>query len=490
MRHTFSKNCPASCVMAAVVLLSGGCVSIPPESSAPRRADVNAVQLPDDLRLAAEGAWPGDDWWRRYGDEQLNRLVEQALRDSPTLDAAAERVNAAQAALVITRANDEVGVGVDAAANRQRYSANGLLRAPIGGGTFSDFNVRLGVRKDLDAWGKNRALISAAAGEKAARQAEQAQVRQALALSVTQGYFEIQADGAVMAVLQEQVGIQQALVADKQRRQARGLVSADDALIEQTRLAELRGRLAEVQAHSLSEREALRALVGLGDARSVDRLDIRALPSPHEGVPAQLGFELLARRPDLQAAHLRIEAAMSRVESAQAAFHPEINFSASIGLDALSLADLFQAASRTFFIGPTLSLPIFKRDRLTGQLASARSGRDELIANYNQLVLEATREVAQTVASIKGLERRLEQQKDMSANTAVLRRNTQARLRQGLADSASLLRADAALHQDRQAELMLTRQRLQAELRLTRALGGGYHAAGTEATQSRSTSMN
>lgn len=490
MRRTSTKRFRASCVMGAVVLLSGGCASIPPDSGAQRRADMNAVQLPDDLRLAAEGAWPGDDWWRRYGDEQLNRLVEQALRNSPTLEAAAERVNAAQAALVIARANDEVGVGVDAAANRQRFSANGLLRAPISGGTFSDFNLRLGVRKDLDAWGKNRALISAAAGEKAARQAEQAQVRQALALSVTQGYFEMQVDGAVMAVLQEQIGSQQALVADKQRRQARGLVSADDALIEQTRLAELRNRLAEVQAHSLSEREALRALVGVGEPRSVDRLELRPLPSPHVGVPAQLGFELLARRPDLQAMHLRIEAAMSRVESAQAAFHPEINFSASIGLDALSLADLFQAASRTFFIGPTLSLPIFKRDRLAGQLASARSGRDELIANYNQLVLDATREVAQTVASIRGLEKRLDQQRTISANTAALRRNSQARMDRGLADRASLLRVDGALHQDRQAELMLIRQRLQAELRLTRALGGGYHAAGAEAAPAGITSMN
>jgi multidrug efflux system outer membrane protein len=489
MHTTFPLSFKHSYITLAISLSLVACVSVPPESTTLRQTDGNSVQLPDNLRQAAEGAWPRDDWWQRYGDEQLNRLIEQALHDSPSLEAAAARVNAAQAALVITRASDEVGVGVDASANRQRYSANGLLPAPIGGGTFSDFNVQLGIRKDLDVWGKNRSLITAAAGEKAARQAEQVQVRQALALSVAQSYFEYQADGAVMADLQEQLAIQQALVADKQKRQARGLVSSDEALVEQTKLAELKRRLAEVQAHALAEREALRALVG-GNAPWINQLAIRPLPTPHEGVPAQLGFELLARRPDLQATHLRVEAAMSRVEAAQAAFYPEINLSASLGLDSLSLSDLFQASSRTFFIGPTLSLPIFKRDSLKGQLASVRSGRDELIANYNQQVLDATREVAQTVAAIKGLDKQLEQQQAMSTNTAALQRNTKAKLDRGLSDRASLLRADVAALQDKQAELALIRQRLQADLRLTRALGGGYHAVSTATAQAKNTLMN
>jgi multidrug efflux system outer membrane protein len=489
MLTTFPSCIKPLSVMLAISLSLAACVSIPPESSTPRQTNGNAVQLPDDLRQAAEGTWPQDDWWEQYGDAQLNHLVEKALRDSPDLEAAAARVNAAQAALVIARASDKIDVGVDASTNRQRYSTNGLFPAPIGGGTFSDFNVQLGMRKDLDAWGKTRALITAAAGEKAARQAEQAQVRQALAVSVAQSYFEFQADGAVMTDLQEQLAVQQALVADKQKRQARGLVSSDEALIEQSRLAELKRRLADVQAHSLAEREALRALVG-GNAAWINQLAIRPLPTPHEGVPAHLGFELLARRPDLQATHLRVEAAMSRVEAARAAFYPEINLSASLGLDSLSLSDLFQASSRTFFIGPTLSLPIFKRDSLKGQLASVRSGRDELIASYNQQVLDAIREVAQTVASINGLDKQLEQQQAMSTNTAALQRNTKAKLDRGLSDRASLLRADAAVLQDKQAYLTLIRQRLQADLRLTWALGGGYHADGTATARAKSTSMN
>jgi multidrug efflux system outer membrane protein len=105
-------------------------------------------------------------------------------------------------------------------------------------------------------------------------------------------------------------------------------------------------------------------------------------------------------------------------------------------------------------------------------------------------VLDATREVAQTVAAIKGLDKQLEQQQAMSTNTAALQRNTKAKLDRGLSDRASLLRADVAALQDKQAELALIRQRLQADLRLTRALGGGYHAVSTATAQAKNTLMN
>ena len=483
MQTLFPSYFRRACAVAALGLALSACVSAPPDTGAPRTLDAaSAAQLPDDLRQAAQGAWPTDDWWTHYGDAQLDRLVAQALHGSPTLQAAAARVHAAQAALRIARSGDKAGVGIEAGANRQRYSANGLFPAPIGGGTFNDLNVQLEVRKDLDLWGRNRALIAAAAGEQAARQAEQAQVRQALAVAVAQSYFELQADAAVAADLRQQAAARQALVADAQRRQARGLAAADDTLAEQSRLAAVQGRLAQVQAHALSEREALRALAGGGDgARWIDTLATRPLPAPGAGAPAQLGFELLARRPDLQAARLRALAALSRVEAAQAAFYPQIDLGASIGLDALSLSRLFQAGSRTFFAGPALSLPIFRSESLQGQLASARSGRDELIAGYNQQVLDATREVAQAAAAIRGLEQQLAQQRAMTGDAAALEHHARARLRQGLADRASVLRAGLALHQDRLAELQLARQRLQEQLRLVRALGGGYRTAGAGA---------
>ena len=459
-------------VLAAAVLTA--CVSVPPEPHPVAKPD-GAAELPAGIRLAGANAWPADRWWTRYGDAQLDALVDRALQSSPSLEAAAARVSAAQSALVVIRAAAGADAGVTADANRQRYSANGLFPSPIGGGTFNDFNIKLQARYDFDLWGRNRAQVAAAAGEEFARKAEVAQVRQTLAGAVTSSYFELQSLWALTANLREQAAAQQQLIDDKARRVAHGLASADEQRAEATRLAELRARIAEAEAGAVGQREALRALLGRGED-ALATLQPRELPAGQAALPDHLGYELLARRPDLQAARWRVEASMSRVEAAQAAFYPDINLGASFGLDALSLPNLLKTASRTFFIGPSLALPLFSTGTLKGQLGEARSARDELIADYDQRVLDAVRDVAQAASALQGLSAQSTQQHEAAALTEAQQRSAQARERQGLTGRAATVQAGLAVLRERQAALQLDRQRLQTEVALTQALGGGFHA--------------
>ena len=472
LRHPLALTTAALCVALTA------CVSVPPEPHAVAMPAAAAAELPADIRLNGASAWPSDRWWARYGDAQLDALVGRALQASPTLQAAAARVNAAQSALLVSRAAAGVEAGVTADANRQRYSANGLFPSPIGGATVNDFNVRLQARYDFDLWGRNRAEVAAAAGEEFARRAEAAQVRQALAGAVAGSYFELQSLWALAANLREQAAAQQALVDDQARRVAHGLASADAPRAEQARLADLRARVAEAEAAALGQREALRALLGHGDD-ALAGPQPRALPTGEAALPARLGYELLARRPDLQAARWRVEASMSRVEAAQAAFYPQVSLGGSVGLDALTLPHLLETASRTFLLGPSLALPLFSTGTLKGQLGGARSARDELIATYDQRVLDAVRDVAQAAAVLQGLHVQARQQHDAALQTEALQHSAQARLRQGLGDRASTLQADLAVLRERQAGLQLERQRLRTEVALTQALGGGFHADAT-----------
>ncbi len=461
--------------LTAICLALTACVSVPPEPHAVAAPAAPRAELPDDIRIAGAAAWPVDQWWVRYGDAQLDSLVSQALQSSPTLAAAAAHIEAAQQSLVIARAAAGAQAGVAAAADRQRYSANGLFPAPIGGATVNDFNVQLQARYNLDPWGRHRAEVAAAAGEEFVSRAEAAQVREELAGAVARSYFELQSLWALAANLGEQAEAQQALIEDRTRRVAHGLASADEPRSERSRLAELRARIAETEAAALGQREALRALLGGGDA-VLAGLRPRTLPDVPAVLPRHLGYQLLARRPDLQAARWRVESSMSRVEAAQAAFYPDIDFAASIGLDALTLPRLLRTASRTFSIGPSLALPLFSTGTLKGQLGQARSERDGFIAEYDQRVLDAVRDVAQSAAALQGLATQARQRQEAAALADSQRRSVEARLGQGLADRASALQASLAVMRERQAALLLARQRLQAEVALTLALGGGFHA--------------
>ena len=262
LNHTFALTVVVA-TLSAILLCS--CVNIPAEPHAVTVPDAATAELPADIKLAGANAWPDDRWWTRYGDAQLDALVDRVLQASPTLEAAAARVNAAQSALVVTRAAAGAEAGVTADANRQRYSSNGLFPSPIGGATYNDFSVKLQARYDFDIWGRNRAQVAASAGEEFARKAEAAQVRQALAGSVARSYFELQSLWALAANLRDQASAQQTLIDDKARRVARGLSSSDEPRAEAARLAELRARIAEAEAGAVGQREALRALLGHGE---------------------------------------------------------------------------------------------------------------------------------------------------------------------------------------------------------------------------------
>lgn len=484
LRGRFLSSAVACMAIAGIA----GCVAIPPDHGKLPQRDLAQAQLASDIRLARDG-WPQAQWWTQYGDQQLDALIRQALADSPSLAAAAARINSAQAALTISKAAEGIGIGFNAAANRQRYSANGFFPPPIGGSIYTDEMLQVQARYDFDWWGKHRAQIAAALGENNARRADYAQSEQTLASAVAGTYFHLQGAWARLDNLGKAAALQQALVEDSMKRVAHGLASIDEQHLAEMKLSELNKRIAQLDAQAIREREALRALIG-ADGSALADLKSEPLPALPHAMPSKLGFELLARRPDLQAARWRVEASLSQVEAAEAAFYPDINLTGSVGLDAISLDRLFEAGSRTFFIGPSLSLPLFNSGILKGRLGEARGARDEMISDYNQSVLNAVRDVAQAGAALQGIEKQLTQQADASRSNDELLRSAQARFKQGLANRAQMLEAEMAVLQQNDANLELQHQRVTAEIALTKALGGGYRTEPPEAQAALAHSSN
>lgn len=464
-----------SLVALALSLALAGCASIPPDTHVLPQQDLATRQLATDIHLASEG-WPAAQWWRQFQDPQLDSLIEQALSASPSLDVANTRIGSALSAFDYQHADRDPRVDVNASVNRQRYSANGLTPAPIGGNYYNEAAVTVQAHYDLDWWGKHKAQIASALGEVNARRAEYAMAEQLLAAEIARHYFSMQNSWARMDNLHALVLLQQSLVTDKEKRIANGLGVNDDHLSAQTRLSLIEQAIALLETQIVTEREALRALLG-ADGTALATLQPRTAQALPHALPGKLGMELLARRPDLQAARWRVEASLSRIEASQAAFYPDIDLGASIGLDAIKLGKLLQAGSRTLFVGPALSLPLFDSGRLQARLNGARSERNELIADYNQNVFNVVRDVAQAGARLQGVENQLRLQGvSLRASEAQLR-NANARLKQGLADRATVLNAEMTVRGQVDLGMQLQNQRQNAEINLNVALGGGYCGA-------------
>ena len=215
-----------------------------------------------------------------------------------------------------------------------------------------------------------------------AQKAELEQTRQLLASSVSRLYWAWQTQAAAGDVLsqikQEQKNI---IDADRELYQ-HGITSSVEGVETDIYASKTDEQLADVKGKMKAIEARLTALTGT----SPIALTRHALPATEASLPSTLGYELLARRPDLQEAHWYIEASLSEVEAARAAFYPDVNLMAFLQQDALHLSDLFRSSAQQMGVTAGLTLPIFDSGRLNANLDSAQAQNNLSVANYNKAV--------------------------------------------------------------------------------------------------------
>jgi NodT family efflux transporter outer membrane factor (OMF) lipoprotein len=238
----------------------------------------------------------------------------------------------------------------------------------------------------------------------------------------------------------------------------------------QTDVSELDGRIA-------TTRYQLAALLGKGPDRGLQITQPVLLAAPDSSLPDSLPADLLARRPDIVAAHWRIDATDHDVKVAKADFFPDINLAAAVGYDAFGFGRLFNSSSRSVQAGPAIHLPLFDGGALRAQLKDRYAGYDAAISDYNQTLIGALNDVATQVATIHAVEQ--QQVTAQSAYDASRRAYDLEiiRYKAGLDPQLQVLSADVARLEQSQRVATLRMQRLDAQVALIQALGGGYIAS-------------
>jgi NodT family efflux transporter outer membrane factor (OMF) lipoprotein len=195
------------------------------------------------------------------------------------------------------------------------------------------------------------------------------------------------------------------------------------------------------------------------------------------GVPAALAASLVGRRPDVTAARWRAEAAVSRIHEAKAAFLPNVNLAAFIGVQSLFLNQLTASGSDIGSVGPAISLPIFNGGRLTANLRGAEADRDTAVAAYDAAVTEAFRQVADVIASSRALQGELADSRAALAASEDAYRIARLRYEGGLSTYPAVLLVEQGLLKRRRIVADLEARAFALDVELVRALGGGFHAA-------------
>ncbi|WP_343223479.1 efflux transporter outer membrane subunit [Lysobacter sp. GX 14042] len=462
----------------ALGLLLAGCAST--GGIAPRDGLLDADGLDAGRSLAtarlADAAFPVRNWWTVLGDRQLDALIDEALAGTPGLDAADARLRQALARAGQADAARRPTVGASARISGLQIPES-IVEPPIGGEFNTSGVLMLNLSWSPDLWGGQRARWQSALGEARATEVEAQAARLTLAANIARSYIGLaQAFETRDAAVADRARAGRLLELGRQRVEA-GLDSELQLRQAESAIASAGEQAEAAQAQIDSQRNTLAALLGKGPDRGleIERPALLAAPAPR--LPDVLPSELLGHRPDVVAARWRVEAAHQGVEADRAAFRPSVNLAAIAGLAAGSLSDLFGSDALLLQGGPALSLPIFDGERLRGRLAESSATQDLAVAQYNQQLLDALREVTGALQAARSLDARLVEatraREAADAAAGIARTRYQA----GLGNQLDVLAAEEPLARLDQQLASLRAQRLAATVALDQALGGGLAPA-------------
>jgi len=469
----------ASAIGLAFVIASGlfGCANYQGIGSDMEILSADKVAHIDSLNsYASAGAeWPDQQWWRDFKDPQLTQIIEEALNNNPSMDEAAARVRLAAARLEANQSYLLPQTDFSGDITGQHYSVNGMTPAPYAGSFQKSGDLELEAGYQLDFWGRNRAAVAASRSRLAAAKAEAADARLLLADAVAKTYFELAQWQAIRAVAVRALEQRQHIVELTRQRVNAGLDNRVALRQAETQVPLTRALLAQVDEMIEITQHGLSALMASGPDRVRNLDGIRAeLPGGNLQLPENLPMTLLGHRPDLVAARWQVEASLQSIDAGKAEFYPDINLRVFAGLSSIGLDNLAEGSSRTYGIGPALTLPIFDGGRLRASLKADYARFDRAVAIYNQRLIGALQDVADQMSHHRALIPQTVQQQlalDHAENALEL---AFERYQAGLGTYLSVLNAESVVIQQRLYRIQLKQRALAVQVDLIRALGGGF----------------
>lgn len=471
-------------LLAGMLAVSLAACHVPAKIDHPAlRADVPLAGLVTDQRPG----WPAAEWWRAYGDPQLDSLMDMALRGAPDLAQAKTRVDSAQQNIRVAAA--QAGLRVDGSAQiaRQRMSEHGLIPAQFLGFTwYNQADIGVQVSYDFDWWSKKRFTLESAIDSARAAEAERSASSLAIQAVVADTYFGWLADMSRVAIADRLIAVRERALRIADLRVKQGVDVPDTMQQARAELSAARQQRVALQGSADIRRASLATLVGVSPGQ-LPALAPHALPAVAPGLPANIGTDLMARRPDIAASRWQVEAALRQTDAARAQFFPDVSLSGMAGLSSIDMDKLFSASSRVFSLTPALHLPIFEGGALEANHGVSQAQLGAAVAQYNATVASAARDVATQALGAQQIAARRAQQAEQIDAANTLLASAKARAASGVRDDRESLATEASLAQQLDMDADLQGQALSTDVALIKSLGGGYRAESVDTSSTPST---
>ncbi|MEB2607599.1 efflux transporter outer membrane subunit [Burkholderia cenocepacia] len=452
-----SSPLPRLGAFACAAVLLAGCAGA-------RHDPLPAVAIPANWAapVAADAPAATGDWWRSFGDPQLDALIDDALRANNDLAIAAIRVYRAQlqAGLVDTNLTPNVTLGANGAVSRT-LDTHQMSRSSGVNGSLS---------YELDLWGRLAALRDAARWEADATAADLEAARLSLIGTTAALYWQIGYLNRQIALGDANIAYAERTLALVRSRHTAGAVSGLDLAQAEQSLAAQRAAQTQLIQQRTENRHALAILFDRPPqqlAAEPSALPDAAPPNVAAGLPASL----LGRRPDLRAAEFRLRESLAQVDATRTSFYPTFTLTGSAGTTSTSLERVLTNPVGTLGLG--LALPFIQWNTMQLQIRVSKSQYEEAVVGFRQRLYTALAEVENALSARVQLEREAEQRALSLAQAQRAERLAAARFAAGATAVQPWLDQQQVLRSAQSADELTRLNRLNNQMKLYRALGGG-----------------
>lgn len=433
-----------------------------------------------------KGAAPADtalrgDWWKLYGDAELDGLIARLNANNQSLASAEAQFRQARALARGARSSFFPNIGLDTGVTRAGQGGGDSTIGTTGGVSVSGANAAqisksyeasLGVSWELDIWGKLRRQLESDSASAEASAADLAGVRLSQQSELVQNYLQLRVLDQQKRLLDETVAAYQQAFRIAENQYKAGIVPKSDVTQALTQLKSTEAEAVDLEYQRAQLEHAIAVLVGV--APSEFSLAVRDGVPTLPTVPPSLPSSLLERRPDIAGAERRVIAANADIGVAKAAYYPDLTLSASGGYRSGSLNDWISTPNRFWSIGPAFAMTLFDGGLISSQVDQAEAGYDKTVADYRQTVLDGFREVEDYLVQLSVLERESQVQQQAVDAARESLRLVLNQYKAGTVEFTDVVSVQTTALSNERNQLTLQGSRLTASVQLIAALGGGW----------------
>jgi NodT family efflux transporter outer membrane factor (OMF) lipoprotein len=472
---------------AVLVLALGGCASLDQ-----RQAEVMAAAT-----VAVPGAWSMSAaalrdvppmpvtlaaWWRQFGDERLEQLIEAALVAAPDARSAQARLRQARASRDLAEANLYPSLGASVGVTRSRTgTSDGTSQTLYSAGFDASWEPSI--------FGGLRDASDAAFADAEAEAARLESTRASLAAEVALEYVSLRTSQQRLAIIRANVDSQAETLQISEWREMAGLVTRLDVEQARTNLEQSRAALPSLEQACAEAEHRLSLLTGKapGSLREALR-EVRPLPEPPDEIAVGIPADTLRQRPDVRAAELALRAEIARTAQSESERYPSLTLNGSFGWKAFSLSALDAGSSLARSLAASLAGTLFDAGRIESRIAMQTAVRDQAFVAWEASLLTALEDVENAMAAYANGRDRVDARRKAASAAANAAEIARAQYQAGLIDFQRVLETERTLLNAQDGVASAEADVLTAVISLYKALGGGWNttenAAPTELSQS------